>query len=181
MRANELVLVGLVLGTGVLASYRILGRFPVSLSSFASDYRAGKATMALPAKPRTETLVRVPVGRYRDKLEGVASSAHGSSAPTGARNTATPVEAPAFRFPTPKNLQVGASSAEIRAAYGEPTMHIAGIRNGRILERYYYVNKDHSQLTVATIENGVVKSAESLSSPYFELGNREKDALRTGN
>jgi hypothetical protein len=48
-------------------------------------------------------------------------------------------------------------------------MDIAGMRNGRVLERYYYMSADRTHLTTATIENGVIVSAESLSSPYFHL------------
>ena len=72
-------------------------------------------------------------------------------------------------FPTEELLRKGSTTAEIRAEYGAPTLDITGTRNGRVLERYYYVNRDQTRLTVANLENGLLTSVESLSSPYFKL------------
>jgi hypothetical protein len=66
-------------------------------------------------------------------------------------------------FPTRKDLPIGTTSALILARYGEPTARVTAMQNGRLLERYFYVNSDRTQLTVATLERGVVVSVDGPS------------------
>jgi hypothetical protein len=64
-------------------------------------------------------------------------------------------------FPTRSDLPLGITGAQIRAKFGEPTARVTAMQGGRLLERYYYVNSDRTQLTVATLEHGIIVSAES--------------------
>jgi hypothetical protein len=73
-----------------------------------------------------------------------------------------PVAPGAPLFPTRDDLPAGATSVQIRARFGEPTARATETRDGRVFERYYYFNRDHTQLTVATLKAGVIVSAENI-------------------
>ena len=73
----------------------------------------------------------------------------------------TDVDLPPSKFPSRKDLPVGATGVQIRAEYGEPNARVTEVRGGRVLEHYYYFNSDRTQLTVATLESGIIVSAES--------------------
>jgi hypothetical protein len=73
----------------------------------------------------------------------------------------TIVDVPVSGFPTGKDLPVGTSSNQIRSQYGEPTASVTATRGGRVFEYYYYFNKDRTKLTKATLESGVIVSAET--------------------
>jgi hypothetical protein len=75
--------------------------------------------------------------------------------------TTVDVIIPAPRFPEAKELTPGMTSGEIRSHFGEPVARTAKAENGEIAERYYYIDKDHTRLTVANLLGGVVVSAES--------------------
>jgi hypothetical protein len=64
-------------------------------------------------------------------------------------------------FPTGADLPVGTSGVRILAKYGEPNARVTEMHAGRLLERYYYFNSDRTQLTVATLEGGVITGAEA--------------------
>ncbi|MGI8961185.1 MAG: hypothetical protein ACR2IV_15745 [Bryobacteraceae bacterium] len=66
-------------------------------------------------------------------------------------------------FPSRNDLPLGATGVQILAKYGEPTARVTAMQGGRLLERYYYVNSDRTQLTVATLERGVVVSVDGPS------------------
>jgi hypothetical protein len=72
-------------------------------------------------------------------------------------------------FPTSADLKPGTTTTEIRARFGPPSFDIAGSSAGRVLERYYYVDRRLGRLSVVTIENGLLTSVDNLSSPYFQL------------
>ncbi len=75
----------------------------------------------------------------------------------------TVVYVPGPGFPTRKDLRIGAKGSEIRSQYGEPSARVTEMRDGRVFEHYYYFNSDRTQLTRATLENGLIISAESTS------------------
>jgi hypothetical protein len=64
-------------------------------------------------------------------------------------------------FPTQADFPVGTSGVRIRAKYGEPSARVSEMHGGQLLERYYYFNSERTQLTVATLEGGVVTGAEA--------------------
>ncbi len=73
----------------------------------------------------------------------------------------TEIFAPGSGFPTGKDIPVGASGAQIRARYGEPTARVTEMRSGHVLEHYYYFSRDRTQLTRATLESGIIVSADT--------------------
>jgi hypothetical protein len=162
---KESLLIAVILGIGALVSYTWLSRGPVQVRATQSR-PAAKTVIPPMAKAATgAAAVKVP-----QHARGAASASAPSAAPPVFPPTVMTVTVPPdLPFPTPDNLKVGTTRAEIRAAYGEPAMDIAGIRNGRVLERYYYLNRERSLLTVVSVENGTLTSAESLSNPYFQL------------
>jgi hypothetical protein len=66
-------------------------------------------------------------------------------------------------FPTAADLPVGAHGLDIVTKYGEPTARVTEMRTGRLFEHYYYFNNDRTQLTVATLESGIIVSAENIA------------------
>jgi hypothetical protein len=64
-------------------------------------------------------------------------------------------------FPTGADLPVGTSGVRILAKYGEPTARVTEMHAGQLVERYYYFSNDRTQLTVATLEGGVITGAEA--------------------
>jgi hypothetical protein len=64
-------------------------------------------------------------------------------------------------FPTQADFPAGTSGVRIRAKYGEPSARVSEMHGGQLLERYYYFNSERTQLTVATLEGGVVTGAEA--------------------
>ena len=81
----------------------------------------------------------------------------------------SPRPPPELPFPTRETLKTGSAAAGVRAAFGPPAFDTVSNTEGRVREKYYYVNRDRSRLTVMTIENGLVMSVDSLSAPYFQL------------
>jgi hypothetical protein len=65
-------------------------------------------------------------------------------------------------FPTSKTLAVGTTRSELRERYGVPTLNVLSSRDGSLVERYYYVNPNDAHLTVATLHNGKLVSAETV-------------------
>jgi hypothetical protein len=170
---KELLLLLLVLGIGGLVSYKWLARGPVTVHAPQAAEVAVKKTSVAHGKSGSGSSGADRKEKAGDRKGGDRKTtaglpASGSDIPVfpPAIMTVTIPDAP---FPTPESLKIGSSRAELRAAFGEPAMDIAGIRDGRVLERYYYLNRERSLLTVATVENGKVTAAESLSNPYFQI------------
>lgn len=66
-------------------------------------------------------------------------------------------------FPDPRKLSKGVTRMQLVEKYGEPTMRASATIQGRLIERYYYVNNGRTKLTVATLEDGLLISAEGAS------------------
>ena len=170
MRGKETWLLAFILGTGVLVSYKWLGSSsPVSLPALLRREPTRPSVAAL-TKPAIETSSHKN-GAHNKVRSGSAarSSGEGDVTLDNIPLSTITVEVPGPLFPTRENLRVGTSSSQMRAIYGQPAMTAATIRDGRVLERSYYVNADRTKITVATLENGFVTRAQSLSNPYFEL------------
>jgi hypothetical protein len=65
----------------------------------------------------------------------------------------------AASIPRPGQLMIGATTSELRRSFGEPMLETALLRDGRLIQRYYYFNNDQTQFTMATLENGRVVSS----------------------
>jgi hypothetical protein len=75
-----------------------------------------------------------------------------------------------FPFPTPADLPAGFTRAQIIAKYGEPTVRVSGVEDGRLFERYYFIHHDRTRMTIATLRNGVVARAESALNEHATVG-----------
>jgi len=64
-------------------------------------------------------------------------------------------------FPEPKDLPNGISAAEIRAGFGDPAAHVTLSSNGALVERYYYLNKEHNRYTILDLQDGRLIAASS--------------------
>jgi hypothetical protein len=169
MQKELLMIVAVVLG-GALVVYKWSGS-PLKLHSTRGMVNV-EATSEPAPKASDKAAERKTSRRKMDRaIEPRTASDQPTSQPGAVPSPAgtTPTPKPDRPFPTPETLTNGTSTAEIRATFGVPAIDIAGMRDGRVIERYYYVNRDRSRLTVVTMENGRLTSADSLSSPYFEL------------
>jgi hypothetical protein len=118
---------------------------------------AGVANLSKPdAKPAT-----APGKRKADKLDRRTIISNFTIGDLPGSRTEVDVPMPGSPFPTRTDLYLGATGVQIRAKYGEPTARVTAMQGGRLVERYYYLNNDRTQLTVATLEHGVIVSVES--------------------
>jgi hypothetical protein len=162
---KETILIVVILGIGALVAYKFMGLGPVQVRSIPSGSGVNAVKAAPAPKPATSRAAGQKLAEHKAAVAGSSPAAAVPVFPPAVMMVTIPPDLP---FPTPQALKVGSSRAEIRATYGDPAMNIAGIRNGHVLERYYYLNRERSLLTVATVENGTLTAAESLSSPYFQ-------------
>ncbi len=65
-------------------------------------------------------------------------------------------------FPEPKDLISGLTGAQIRSVYGDPATRITVSQGGQLVEKYYYLSKDHTRYTVASLQDGRLISASSM-------------------
>jgi hypothetical protein len=158
MRGKETWLLAAAVGLVAWAMYMWAhSRFPIS--SVLAEYRA-KSSAAFGKPPARATPSSIPKARAASNR---LASAHPSEFPGGT----TTVIVPPPPFPTQNNLQTGTALAKIRQIYGEPMMDVSGLKDGHLLERWYYINSDNTAMTVATMDDGFVSSVETLSRPDF--------------
>jgi len=159
MRAVEFLMMTLavaVLGLGVWAVHKWIPRS--GLSFFRPPSTEAPRVPAPPAsKPTSATTIH-------------KRAAHGEpdlSVPLGMIEVDVPT---GFPFPTPADLPAGATRAQIIAKYGEPTIRISGVEDGRLFERYYFVHHDRTRMTIVTLRNGLVARAESALNEHATVG-----------
>ena len=127
-------------------------------------HRTTAAPLSSTAKPAQEVHPKVTVKKSR--------LVHGKSAKPefaaidrliAEQNSSTVVVVPLPGMPKAGSIKAGTSRTELRARYGDPTLDVAARRDGRLIERFYYLSEDQSQLTVATLQDGAVTHAETVS------------------
>ncbi len=154
-----------LLGVGVWQAHDLLSR---SGSRVASSLAAlVKMEPARPAgKPDNEPdqkSVKAKGKLARGHRVGVASATELGNLEMPPPET-TVMEVPVGNpFPDPHKLSKGVTRMQLVDKYGEPTMRASATVQGRLIERYYYVNSDRTKLTVATLEDGLLMSAEGAS------------------
>ena len=169
MRGKETWLLALILGVGVFVAYQWLGNSRSSLPALLLN-RSARSSAASTPTPANEAASNKAAAHNKARFGATArSSAARDVTLDNLPLTTITVEVPGPVFPTHENLRVGTTATQMRAMYGPPAMSAATIRDGRVLERSYYVNADRTKITVATLENGFVTGTQSLSNPYFEL------------
>ena len=113
-------------------------------------------------KPVEKVAGKLGTNKQHAGKRGVMGDALSSGTSDDSRSE-TRVDVPYWppTFPTQADLPVGASGVRIRAKYGEPTARVTEMHSGHLLERYYYFDSERTQLTVATLEGGIVTNAEA--------------------
>ena len=157
MRAVEslmMVLAVAVLGVGIWAVHKWVPRSGLSFFRPASteNVKVGPPA-AKPAPPPAKHTAR--------------HTPSDVALPLGAIEVDVPAGYP---FPNPHDLPAGTTRAQIMAKYGEPIARVSGIEEGRLFERYYFLHRDRTRITVATLRNGVVASAESVVNDHATVG-----------
>jgi hypothetical protein len=172
VRAVEIFIIGgliaLVLTVGWNARdwvRRQVSRDAVSSSAVASGINGVSADKTEPKKARTRDR-RVP--DTDEQTSGASQIALPNPMAPKAELPRT-----ARLFPTRNDLHVGATDAQIRDHFGEPTARVTEMRGGRVFEQYYYFNRDRTQLTVATLKAGVLVSAQSTVPRNYEVGSAQ--------
>jgi len=157
MRGLEGLLIALVLGllgVAVWQSQRWVPRWsatvPTSETANASVTKITKATtdsksrIGKPERLRRKTAASTP-------FETLAEA-----------NT-TVVVVPLPSIPDSRDLRVGITRTQIRDKYGEPSLNVSARQNGKLVERYYYLNGDQTRVTVAILQDGTLVSAQTVS------------------
>ena len=169
MRKDLLIIVVLLMG-GAFIAYNNLGNSPLAFHSVRGVVNVEPAPTD--GKPADKS-VRVKIPRHSSDGPGESKRTPDqavSDAAVTPPSTATALPARSDPpFPVASILKTGSTTTEIRATFGAPFINIAGTSDGHVLERFYYVNRDRTQLTVLTMKNGRLASSESLSGPYFQL------------
>ena len=179
-----LMIVVIVIG-GAVVMYRWPGASPLTFNSTrgiakvepapeSTEKPADKAAERKVSRPKaTASAVAAQQGRAPNEATSPVP------VPVPVQATPAPIVSskPELPFPTPETLRKGSTASEVRSRFGAPAIDIAGTSEGRVQERYYYLNRDKNRLTVVTLENGILISANSLSNPYFQLPSARESGL----
>jgi hypothetical protein len=76
-------------------------------------------------------------------------------------NSAKIVVTPPLGIPDSEALAIGTTSSELRERYGVPSVAVESVREGSLVERYYYVKADHANMVVANLRDGKLVSAQT--------------------
>lgn len=69
--------------------------------------------------------------------------------------------APPMNIPDTASLTVGTTRSELRQRYGAPALAIESVNGGNLVERYYYVHPDRTNMVVTILQNGLVVSSQT--------------------
>jgi hypothetical protein len=159
MKGKELLMLLLILGVGTWAITHWLGGgsgVPDLLSPIAS--RLGGATPAKPAEKPAEKEAKA-VTKKRRGGQGSSPAATDTAFPD--EPSTITVLVPSSHYPGADDLKLGSTGTEIRSEFGEPSARVSGVRDGYLLERYYYMNNERTRVTIATLKNGVLIGAQT--------------------
>lgn len=160
MRGIEILLlagfIGLV-GVGVWNARQWLPQWGTK----AANYSVTDTSSVSSSSSKNDKGARVHGKRGPDSHLGMSS--RGDLAFNGLPVSETEVDVPMPKFPVRSDFPRGTTGVQIRARYGEPTARTTEMHDGHLFEHYYYFNNDRTQLTMATLENGVIVSSESTA------------------
>lgn len=149
-----------ILGVGLWAITRWVGGPGSTVSSILAPI-AGRFGDGSPAKPAPKTSSEEENKKDKPKHTGRRTNT------LAATNSAFPDEAstitvlvPSAHYPALEELKVGSTATDVRSQFGEPSARVSGVREGVLLERYYYLNSERTRVTVATFKNGVLVGAQ---------------------
>lgn len=125
---------------------------------------AGPAHVTATAGPQTKVNSKPKTKSHRSS-SGAAVNAKFAAVNRLAAEAggSTVVLVPLPAMPTSRNIKTGTSRTDLRTRYGDPTLNVSSRRDGRLIERYYYLSDDQTILTVATLQDGSVTSTETAS------------------
>ncbi len=155
----------LILGVGLWGANHWLGRSSFSVGALASSPLAQKIFPGLAAKAANKPEVKKQVAEVRStkvKVRRSNSSAASADLALPYDPSVTTVLVPSSYYPAVGDLKPGSKGTEIIARFGEPSARVAGVRDGDLFERYYYLNHERTEMTVATLSNGILVSAQSM-------------------
>jgi hypothetical protein len=121
-------------------------------SSASKTAEAPKKTAAKKAQPRVQRDLEVAI---QDPAPAALV------APAESPKPKKPEAIVALVVPSRNDLRPGATGAQVRSKFGDPTARVTETRDGRVVEQYYYFNRDCTQVTMATLKGGVIVSSES--------------------
>jgi hypothetical protein len=146
--------------TGVVLITRIIDK-----QSFASLYRSSTAESApsiVNSKLPDKTDSR---GRSHTAKKGSPAEQAGElalSSPAAAINTAGASD---LKRDYPQKIRTGMIRSQLLDEFGAPTMRIIETRNGKVVERFIYIDRTRHTRTVAVLEDG--RAVRSNTAPYF--------------
>jgi hypothetical protein len=155
MRSVQFLVMALtvaVVGLGIWAVHKWVPQSGLNIFGPTTSETTKKADPA--PKP-----VTAPHKREKQRLRDV-------EIPVGTIVVNVPV---GFPFPTPGDLPGGTTRAQLLAKYGEPSARVSGVDDGSLVERYYFVHRDRTRITIAILRNGAVASAESAINPHVTI------------
>jgi len=159
MKGKEILMLLAILVVGLWAITRWAGPGSTAASLLAPiTSRLGITPAVKPEETPATKQAKTDRGK-RSIRKSIGSSETDSSLADEA-STIT-VMVPSAHYPKPEELTLGSTGTDIRSQFGEPSARIAGVRDGVLIERYYYMNGDRTLLTVATLKNGVLVGAQS--------------------
>ena len=164
MKGMESVLLAAVVGLFGLGAWQARNWFP-NLRSAASSLTAAVTKSPAAKTPASTNTKQAETAKAKRPHPGRSSPSSSlkvadSSKPENA--TVVPVEWHT-RFPNAPELVAGTTRTELRNKYGAPLLKVATQRDGTLIEQYYYSTGDRTHFTVATLHNGTVVGAESVS------------------
>ena len=95
----------------------------------------------------------------------------GVTFPTDPLPTTTVVR-PLLDVPDSKKMEIGTTRSDLQKRYGAPTVAVSSVRDGRLVELYYYVKPDRANMVVATLREGKLVSAQNTTfwQPQQKIG-----------
>jgi hypothetical protein len=167
MKGMESVLLAAVVGLLGLGAWQARNWLPnlrtaaSSLTSSMSKSSAGKS--AAPTNGKTADAAEAAKAKRSHANRASAVDSLKTTESTKPENfTVVPVEWHR-QFPKVPDLVAGTTRTELSNKYGAPLLKVALRRDGALVEQYYYSTGDFTHFTVATLHNGTVVGAESVS------------------
>src|ERR1700722_12560485 len=131
-----------------------------------------QGSLLLPGPIPQTTSVTLPV---RATVKKGKTGFHGSAAKKSPLNPAdsassfppdlkprTTVVTPPLDVPDSGQMEIGTARSELRERYGVPTFAVSSVRDGSLVERYYYVEPERANLVVATLREGKLVEAQTV-------------------
>lgn len=162
MRRIESVILAVVVGLLGVGVWQAEPLLPALSSKSETAHANASANLPEAAWVNLRRELPTPLKRSRAAVRQSRSNALLGKAFNSESITVVSVPS-AASIPRAGDMTIGATRTQVRTSYGDPMLETALMRDGRLVQRYYYFNNDQTQFTVATLENGRVVSAEGTA------------------